>query len=200
MMEKAISHLEERGCPCQKLDATREGVKVYERMGFKVEYQVERWNRPGGTSPGTLGNRTEIQELSPEGIDRLEQWDARLFGAPRGWLLRWYCQKRYPCFVIGEPESPLGFLLGRPGSGGFQLGPVVADNVEIARDLFAHALTLVSDRPVIADIVAPNTKAVPLLESLGFQRSRVLQRMFRGENLYQGHPDKIYCAAGFEFG
>jgi hypothetical protein len=53
---------------------------------------------------------------------------------------------------------------------------------------------------MIADLSAVNPSARALLEELGFEPSRVLQRMYRGSNDHPGDPERAFLLAGFEFG
>jgi GNAT superfamily N-acetyltransferase len=198
MMERSIAYLESLPCPCQRLDATDAGAKVYERIGFLTEYQVERWTHDGIS----YETRAEagVSELTVKNIDRIARWDADIFGASRKSLLHWYVENSAPSLLAGEPENPKGFLVGRPGSGAFQLGPMSASSVEVASDLIHSFLTLLPTQPMIADMTVANPDSKSLLEELGFQPSRVLQRMYRGPNQYPGDPSRAFLLAGFEFG
>jgi hypothetical protein len=105
-----------------------------------------------------------------------------------------------PAFFIADEDSPRGFILGRKGSNAFQIGPLTAQNSQTAEALFQRYLAEVQSGPIIADIVVPNPEAADILEKYGFQRFRILYRMYRGENLHPGNPEKIFCISGFEFG
>src|SRR5262249_49185807 len=47
LVAETIAYLESVACRCQKLDATEAGALVYEKMGFHIEYEVQRWQRSG---------------------------------------------------------------------------------------------------------------------------------------------------------
>jgi len=201
MMKHMISYLDAKGCCCLKLDATDAGAKVYSRMGFQTEYQVERWflNRAEfHLSPSP--DETEIVYLSKQHLQAIEDLDVSAFGASRKRLLKRYLNKGRFSFAHGEPTYPKGFVLGRPGSNAHQVGPLVAQTPEIARSLLQAALVATAGTPVIVDIPVVNSHIVGLLEEYGFERKRTLNRMYRGDNLYPGQPEQIFCLAGFEFG
>jgi len=198
MMEKSIAYLESLPCPCQKLDATDAGATVYETIGFVVEYQVERWTHSGSIQPADQPRASF--ELTHENLEAVAKWDAEVFGASRKRLLHWYMNNSAPSLMAGDADDPKGFLVGRPGSGAFQLGPLAASDQEVAHSLIESFLARVPGQPMIADINTVNPEARTLLEDLGFQQSRILQRMYRGPNKYPGDPDRAFLLAGFEFG
>ena len=198
MMERSISYLESLPCPCQKLDATDAGARVYEKIGFLVEYQVERWTHDGTVQIPDV--EPEISELAGDDLDLIVEWDSRFFGASRRHLLEWYLSNSAPSLLAGSRNDPKGFLVGRPGSGSFQIGPLVATDNDVARKLIESYMSRLGSRPMIADINGVNPDSKSLLEDLGFQRSRVLQRMYRGPNDYPGDPSRVFLLAGFEFG
>lgn len=201
LMERAISYLDSTGCFCQKLDATEAGTQVYSRMGFQTEYQVERWllNRAEFNQP-PAPDSTEIIFVSKQHLQALEDLDGMAFGAFRKRLLARYLKKGRFSFAYGDPASPEGFALGRPGENAYQVGPLVATSPEIARSLLQAALVATAGTPVIVDIPVANPHITRMLEEFGFERKRRLNRMYRGENTYPGQPEKVFCLAGFEFG
>lgn len=201
MMLQTIAYLESDGCSCQKLDATDAGAMVYGRMGFQTEYNVERWllNRPDlqlAPSP----DAQEIVFISEQNLPAIEVLDEVAFGASRARLLQRYLRKGRFSFAFGNPGNPRGFVLGRQGSNAYQLGPLVSETPEVARSLMHAALVATAGTPVITDIPVGNPGSTTLVESFGFERKRVLNRMYRGGNPYPGQPERIFCLAGFEFG
>ena len=50
LLEHCLGHLQARGVQCIKLDATPLGQPVYERLGFRAEWTLARWERAGQSS------------------------------------------------------------------------------------------------------------------------------------------------------
>lgn len=200
MMDQAIGYLDQVPCLCSKLDATDEGAIVYRQVGFREEYQVERWIRdpasPASFSRPRVNVRIERMRTLPSlTLDRLG------FGASREALLQRYLEgSPEVSYAAYSGDQLLGFMLGREGSGSFQIGPLVAEDPETGRALLQTGLKEVADRSVIADTHRSTHTPSELLASLGFKRSRVLKRMYRGENRYPGRPEKVFLLSGFEFG
>lgn len=198
MMDCCIRYLEADGCPCQKLDATDAGATVYEKIGFQVEYQVERWVR----EPSALSVRTPeaVYPFRPADVDSVAKMDEQAFGADRKRLLRWYAEHTSTGFQVRDGNEVRGFMLGRSGSAAYQVGPSVADTPETARQLLAAAVSRVSNQRIIVDIPMANIEAASVIREFGFTPSRVLKRMHRGGNPFPGNPDRVFCLSAFEFG
>jgi GNAT superfamily N-acetyltransferase len=107
MMNRSISYLESLPCPCQKLDATDAGAKVYEKIGFVTEYQVERWTHDGRVEHA--GSDFEVSDLTLRDMSLVAEWDKSIFGASRRRLLEWYVKNPAPSLLLGDPENPRGF-------------------------------------------------------------------------------------------
>jgi ribosomal protein S18 acetylase RimI-like enzyme len=200
MVEHAVAYLESIGCRCQKLDATEAGARVYEKMGFTIEYEVQRWLGSGRGGSGGGAGFPDLALLSAAELNQLDALDATAFGASRRKLLQWYCTNDSPRFLAGDPLRPAGYVVGRPGSPAWQMGPLVAVTRRAAEQLMTAFLHSLPQRPVIADVVTVNQTALRLLRDFGFTRQRVLQRMYRGENAWPGRPEETFSLAGFEYG
>ena len=199
LVESAIEYLESLSCHCQKLDATDAGATVYGRMGFTVEHPVERWCREAHT---TLieEDGSSLAALSAQHLGAVAELDRSAFGASRDPLLRWYASNGCPAFLAASESGPQGYIMGRVGSSAQHMGPLVAGDDKVAEILVRRFLAATGRKPVIADVVGHNQAAVRLLHQSGFQRKRVLRRMYRGENNWPGQPLETYCLAGFEYG
>lgn len=198
MMDRCIRYLEAENCACQKLDATDAGAKVYEKIGFQVEYEVERWVRE--PSPVFSQESGVVSPFRVEDVGLVAQMDEQAFGADRTRLLRWYARNTCTGFAIRTNGAIRGFMLGRPGSAAYQIGPSVADTAGTARQILTAAVARVSDQRIIVDIPMANAEAAALLRDFGFSPSRVLKRMHRGGNPFPGDPDRVFCLSAFEFG
>src|SRR5262249_8316139 len=81
LLVKAIDYLEARKITCANLDATPQGKLLYERLGFQVEYDLERHilrREPGRGA-------TSVRAVDIETVLAL---DRDIFGADRSVLLR----------------------------------------------------------------------------------------------------------------
>jgi ribosomal protein S18 acetylase RimI-like enzyme len=194
LLVKAIDYLDARRIPCVKLDATPQGKPLYERLGFQVEYDLERHilrREPGrGAAPEKA-----------EDIETVLAADREIFGADRSVLLRSMANAA-PEFVAAarQGRSLSGYALGRRGSRADHLGPWIARTKPVAREILENFLLRSRRDVVFVDVVKDNSWACGLLVEKGFTFSRALTRMYRGENAHPGRPDLVCAILGPEFG
>ncbi|HZU26339.1 MAG TPA: GNAT family N-acetyltransferase [Bryobacteraceae bacterium] len=166
-----------------KLDATDQGRPLYASLGFHDEQPVERW----------LGAAMNGEGSPPPALSRFtEQLDREAFLADRSTMLRALAARG------GAYSDQGGFLLTREGACASYLGPCVAERRETAESLIAAALTTRSGS-WFWDLLPANAEAVALAHRFGFERVRMVTRMYRGRPL-RGNEALAYGLAGFELG
>jgi GNAT superfamily N-acetyltransferase len=177
LMERALEFLTNRGVRCIGLDATDMGQPLYESLGFRVECQIERWVRPAGAA--SFEAREPNYEANPI-LDR------EVFGADRGALL---------AALAAE-----GHALWRPGSIAAYFGPCVTESVETAESQLGACLAHYGAAPVYWDLFPQNAAVADLARAYGFERARVLQRMFYRGEAPAWDPARTIAIAGLEYG
>lgn len=198
LLQKAIDHLDAKKVPCVKLDATPQGKPIYARLGFRIEYEIERHSltREAGSKACP-----EIVSQGAENLETLLKMDREVFGADRSALLRSLADSAPELVTITPQEGAVqGFALGRKGSRADHLGPWVAKNAIAAREVFEGFLLRSRRKVVFVDVVRDNPWAPALLAAKGFQFSRTLTRMYRGENAHPGRLGLLCAILGPEFG
>ena len=102
LLERAIHYLDELDLSALKLDATPQGKPLYEKLGFRSEYEIGRWTRrqpPGAAKPSLAGVR---ESASPALLASICEFDRQVFGADRSGLLKSLHEE--------APELTLGIL------------------------------------------------------------------------------------------
>jgi GNAT superfamily N-acetyltransferase len=201
LLERAIEYLGHQKMPTMKLDATPQGKPLYEKLGFVTEYGIERWvlKRPPPAGLGTANpNRVTLSTAQLESILGKDQ---AVFGADRGFLLR-LLQEDAPEFGMGVWDGGKlnGYTFGRRGSFADHLGPWMAEDSCVARQLLEEFLVRSSRENLIVDCLTSNPAALQLLRTAGFSYARALTRMHRGSNDYPGNPGALCAILGPEFG
>jgi GNAT superfamily N-acetyltransferase len=211
IMSRCLQHGAEKDCSLIVLDATREGVSLYGRLGFRPEFLV-------GTARGKVSaGSIEVLERTHLGIRRIEARDldaivsleACASGAVREALL-YHLVKQYPDlgFVCHNPEGKLeGFVLHRPGSHSIQVGPMIAVNDETAASLLGATFSdLLSadgtgaEVPVALTVPMNNSGMQKLIRSCGLSVVPRLTRMSRGRKRLHAREDMVYALSGPEKG
>jgi GNAT superfamily N-acetyltransferase len=175
------------------LDATPAGRAVYQPLGFRDGWPIQRWRRRApGKAPGT----NEIRSLEDKDWSQVLSLDALAFGCDRSPLLERLRERSrgFACVLEGK-----GFLLGREGRVATQLGPIVADDEACAAALAAHALARLKT-PVIVDALERHGAFADWLAQHGFERERPYTRMVLGRDELFGDPQRTIAIAGPELG
>ncbi|NNE91686.1 MAG: GNAT family N-acetyltransferase [Verrucomicrobiales bacterium] len=180
LMEHAIQFLREIGATCIKLDATPEGEPVYERLGFQAE--------PGFTLARWVMEKSSVEE-SIEAIGGGEkfvtpEFDRLHFGDDRSdWLAAVAADARD---VIVNRNRAFGML--RAGSRADYLGPVSAISEESGVEMTRRFLDTRLRRTTFWDVPDANETVVELAKEFGFEKVRILTRMWTGEKLIPSDP------------
>ncbi len=197
LLVKAIDYLDNRAIPCLKLDATPQGRRIYERLGFRSEYGIERQSLKRDIFADIRGCREEKNLEFHSVLDM----DREVFGADRSLLLKSLANGCPELVVTAHSGASLGgYALGRKGSQADHLGPWVASDAEAARETLENFLRRSQRETVFVDVPKGSRWASALLAGKGFQFSRTLTRMYRGENSHPGRLDRLCAILGPEFG
>jgi GNAT superfamily N-acetyltransferase len=180
LVSRAIKLAGIRKITTLKLDATEQGRPLYEKLGFQVEQEIQRWSGAG----------LIVHPSTPVPLDRIAELDSRLFGANRLPLLRKLAQLGH---FSGSIEA---YVMWRPGSRAHYLGPFAAVSPSEAQNLVSAGLP---DKRWFWDLLPSNSDATALASDFGLRVERHLLRMYRGAPL-RCEDSLNYGAAGFEFG
>jgi GNAT superfamily N-acetyltransferase len=199
VLESAIAYLDGQRVPCIKLDATPQGKPLYERLGFRAEYEIERCllRRTGGR----IGGDASQAPCQGENLTAALAIDRDVFGANRSAVLRSIARAAPELVALAQDDSGLqGYALGRKGSHADHLGPWVARNARAAQDLLDRFLERTLRDVIVVDILTDNPWARALAANKGFEFSRTLTRMYRGTNEHPGLPEIVCAILGPELG
>ena len=180
------------------LDATPAGHAVYVQEGFRDFWGFKRFALSAGNF--VPGNK-EIRQLEQKDWKPILQLDAPAFGGSRELVLRNLAARQPKAAFVAERDGQvIGFVLAREGREAMQIGPLVARDAAIARELLGAALAR-AGAPVYVDIA---DHAAPLQSwalARGFSVQRPFTRMAHGpEAAAPGDASLVYCPAGPELG
>jgi len=185
LLAKTLAQADQMGIETTKLDATEQGMPLYEEFGFRAEHKVERWSRPGGEV-------TQFPAVPRTSEGAWRESDGLAFGADRSRLLGMLAQRNHPMVVSRS------YLFARPGRVTAHLGPCVGENPGTVRKLIEQCLRN-TNCGWSWNLFPSNQDAVDLARDFGFTPQRHLLRMARGKALRQ-KESAMYAIAGFELG
>jgi GNAT superfamily N-acetyltransferase len=179
------------------LDGVEAMAQKYARLGFKTAH---RSVRHAFTPMSAKTVAAEIVPLAHVPFAELAAYDRRHFFASRDRFLKLW---------VGEPDRvALGFVDAARLKGygvlrkcrvGYKIGPLFADESEIAEVLFVALCNHAVGEPVSIDIPEPNQAGMALAARHGMQPNFACERMYlRGD---PGLPlDRIFGITSFEAG
>ncbi|MDP5217844.1 GNAT family N-acetyltransferase [Ruegeria sp. 2205SS24-7] len=187
------------------MDGVVEQQDNYRKFGFKLAYDNYRFS---GTVSGIL---SKLGHQDSEGIlplasvsEDLRAYDRMMFPSARDVFLNdWLSAPSHISRVCLENGQIKGYATLRPCHTGYKVGPLFADDPDIARALLASLLRAVpkehQDQDVFIDMPRPNTSAFALVDQLG------LDKVFETGRMYSSHaPDidlnRIYGITSYELG
>lgn len=168
------------------LDGVAEQVPYYARLGFALAHWHVRYaTAAGSVQPLPVGDVAGSAlvpgswELLPAALD----YDAQLFaGDRREFLARWLdpsSRWRSWLAAVDGGGKLVGYGAIRQAPPGFKVGPLQADNPQIAGMLFDQ-LAAGRPGPVLLDLPDVNHQAVALAEERGMSAVFRCARMYRG--------------------
>jgi hypothetical protein len=192
--EKALE-----GCRSVKLDATPEGKKVYQRIGYKTECCLTRYVGSGLKSCEKEPEKEFVRSMTSEDVSRIAEIDAREFGADRKTMIDGLLEMAPEYSFIFEKDGEIkGFVQGRRGAKYEFVGPLWAVDEATAAGLLRCVLMQAAQKPVAIDTFDENKSWNDRLADMGFKASRCFARMFKGENI--AASKKYFASAGPELG
>jgi GNAT superfamily N-acetyltransferase len=185
------------------LDATPAGRPLYRALGFEETWGYHRLVRGSATpipeNAGTASGTT-VRPIADADWPALCTYDAACFGADRRALLQ-RLRGRLPAveLVAERHGRVIGLLLGRNGRTASQIGPLVAEDDDVAHALLVHALPTV-EGPVYVDFADSKTALRAWLAECGFSAQRPLTRMLLGRSSGFDDETRTFAVVGPEFG
>jgi len=204
LMQEALDSLS--GWATIALDATPAGRPIYERLGFRAEFELVRLTRPDRCRRGVRGKTCPVGEQTSQVLSnhltQIAAIDRAATGGDRTALLRSLHARAPKAARLTLRHAHLaGFCLGRHGSGMSQLGPVVAETVEQAIEVCQAALSAWQDRAVVIDVPASQAAFLAWLCDSGFEIQRPFTRMTYGAPLLGPTGEaRAFAICGPEFG
>lgn len=180
------------------LDGVVAQQENYKKSGFKLAYRNIRFE---GISRKTSQLSPNIIPLSSIPFEELYEYDKPFFPDDRKDFLKcWINPPESSALAIKQNSVLNGYGVIRACKNGYKIGPLFADNDELAEKLFTALTASVSEgSQIFIDTPEVNIDAVNMAKQYGMNISFETARMYKGE--FPNLPvDKIYSVTSFELG
>lgn len=182
---------------CVGLDAVIERESTYRKAGFVSAYQHIRHVYQPASSTAVPKHAIELTKLPLEEIVR---YDAELFPVKRPqFLAPWIRVEGGAAYGILEQEHLVGYGVLRPCRQGFKIGPLFANNLESAQELFQALTYHAGSQPVFIDIPDINPAIHIFRQHYGLEPVFACQRMYWG-NVPSVDVNRIFAVTTLELG
>jgi GNAT superfamily N-acetyltransferase len=168
----------------------------YAKGGFVFSHRDIRFEGEGVAS--SLGKA--IVQLAEIPFDEILTYDSTCFPAPRERFLRaWISQPDCMALGVRRDDRLAGFGVIRRCRNGCKLGPLFADNADIAESLFSALCAFAPGEPVYLDTPENNPHAIALAARHGMREVFGCARMYLGP--FPSLPaEHIFGVTTFELG
>lgn len=180
------------------LDGVLAQQENYKKSGFKLGFRNIRYQ---GISRGAKVQYRKIVKLSSLPFKQLVGYDNLLFPASRPQFLKGFIsQPESLSLGAMENEKLAGYAVIRKCQVGFKIGPLFADNEDIAEKLFQTMNSFVTkDVPIFLDVPEVNSMGITLT------KRHSLKMVFETARMYSKLPpslplDKIFGVTTLELG
>lgn len=192
LLDVALRHVQGRNVG---LDAAIAMQDIYRRYGFEFAYRnIRHQGIGGGEAP------TGLTELATVPFDDILRYDATVFPAARAtFLSRWIAQPGGAALAFMKQRQIAGYGVLRACREGYKIGPLFADEPDIADALFRGLCARAAAAPVFLDTPDANPEAIELAKRRGMTRLFDAARMFT-HGAPPGRIDHCYGVTTFELG
>jgi ribosomal protein S18 acetylase RimI-like enzyme len=196
LVAHSVEYLERQAVRSIRLDATPLGRPVYEKLGFRTEYELLRWQGIAPARPMPAG----VLPAAEDHLRQIVELDRQLTGTPRARLVELLFRQQPGAMQIAmAADRLLGYATWREGSLAAYLGPAMAPDATAGQELADAVLSQCAGRAVFVDVPCDNEPASRWVRSCGFSVQRPLTRMVRGEPIADC-PTSLWASSGPEHG
>lgn len=178
LIGRLITALKSNGCTCIELDATKEGHPLYEKFGFKTQYQIVTLIKVAGKVDSII--QDPCQHCQKADLDQIEALDQKAFGSSR----RFYIERAFEqnhIFVSRQQGKITGFILCILGENGIRIGAWRSENEPDAERLIKTVVCQFAQYKQTIHIPQKHASALALVDQLGFKTDYISDTMRLGD-------------------
>lgn len=170
----------------------------YAKSGFRPAYRNIRYE---GIASDVPLKQDKIIAYSDDWFERASIYDREMFPAERKlFLKKWFNMPGAATYIFADAGLIKGIITVRRCIKGFKIGPLYADSISIAEELYRTASGFAGKGEAIyLDVPETNKEAVRFAESKGMKKVFETARMYTGEEP-EININKIIGVTTFELG
>lgn len=195
LMEAMLTRLQ--GCNVV-LNATAEGLPLYEKLGFVAYGEVRQHQGPAPIMPlAALMPGERVRPLGGSDSEVIALW-SKASGMDRSAMFE-PLSKGNKCVVLTRDHEPVGFALLRRFGRGSAIAPIVAPDLAGAKALITHWLSTRAGKFCRIDVVE-GLGLSKWLEAEGLPFVGMVTTMVRGKAPQPGEGPKVFAVAAQALG
>ncbi|CCB85006.1 gCN5-related N-acetyltransferase [Parachlamydia acanthamoebae UV-7] len=177
------------------LDGVITQQENYKKSGFQFYYKNIRFE---GVKPYPIA--THLVDLHQMLFEKILEYDACIWGIKRKKFLQEWIQMPNAASLTKMHQNQVkGYGVIRQCYNGYKIGPLFADNLEIALEIYYGLCRFADNAPVFLDVPEINLEALKLAEKVH------LHPVFETARMYNKHPpkqliEKTFGVTTFELG
>ena len=169
--------------------------EFYKKGGFTIAFRDERYENTG--KEFLLSKN--IKRFCENDFSEILKIDLECFGFSRKIFLKSWLHYAQEVFLFEDENKIKGFSVLRKAQEGYKIGPLFAENKNIAEELYKACLNAVPEEKTYIDIPIINSEAVQMVKE--FEATYVFEcaRMYYGA-VPKMNIDKVFGITTFELG
>ncbi len=182
-----LEHVGERNAG---IDGVVENISIYERIGYRLAYYQHRFCCDALATGSTI---PQIQKLADLPFGHVAAYDRDCFPAARtAFLKAWIRQPDSLALGFAENDELKGYAVRRRCLQGHKIGPLFADDRDIAEQLFDALQQDIDGETLYLDVPEINPAAMELAQARQMEEVFVTGRMY-----LKGSPENIMAEKQF---
>ncbi len=192
LWDQAIAYLGDRVIGLDGVVAQQEN---YKKSGFQFHYNNLRFS---GTLEGKISH--DLQSIDTIPFQTLLEFDSSIYGIQRAaFLQHWITMPNSHSYAKMDGSKLLGYGTIRKCATGYKIGPLFANNQQIANEILLALATKSEGSELFFDVIQTNNDALDLT------RKHHFSEVFETARMYKGIPpkqlsSKIFGVTTFELG
>lgn len=191
--DTAMQHLEGRTIG---LDGVPQQQPSYRRMGFEENYRTIRWS---GKIAADYSSGTSTSPTLPRMLPDVFAYDRQRFPSERERFLHAWLKQPRETLAIPRDGTIAGYAVLRRCHDGYKIGPLFADGLSEAEELFFACVNQVKGEVLHLDVPQTQEAFSDVLRSVGMAPGFETSRMYKNGNPPALHPG-VFAITTLELG